>query len=69
MSSPRHYIIAYPTKGKWMYGGTLEKGEKPDYPGYMIAVFRDNEWGVSAHLRCMNEIERRNYMRAYLRNR
>ena len=65
----RHYILAHPTKGKWVYAGTLEKGETPNHPGYMIAVFKENEWGVPAYDRCCNEIDRRNYVREYMRNK
>ena len=62
----RHYIIAYPTKGMWVYGGTLEKGEAVNHPGCMVSIFRDYEWGVMAIDRCYNEINRRNLMRAYM---
>lgn len=63
----RHYILAHPTKGWWVYAGTLEDEEAPNHPGYMTAIFKDDEWGVSAYTRCCNEVDRRNTVRKYMR--
>ena len=65
----RYYIYAHPIEGEWEYGGLLLDGEVPNHPGCMIAIFGENEWGVPASHRALNEIERRNYMRAYMRNK
>jgi len=65
----RHYIYAHPVEGDWLYGGPIREGENPFHPGCMIAIFKDDEWGVPAHTRCYNEMERRNFSRRYLRTK
>lgn len=66
---PTYYIYAHPIQGEWEMGGLLLEGDEPNHPGCMIALFKEDEWGVPAYARAWNEIERRNYSREYMRKK